>query len=176
MCGSPDLGKLIDPQYSSQSQGPLIVLIGKTGFVRLRLQFLASTLVIIVNGDPVSIKAVGLGESGNSRPIPLPYSISSTYLATENRIQGPGSRGSNGFQGKLNLAMLHHEVHRFRFPDLLYEKVPVNAESPNSSQEGVFVLIEKTRQDRLVSNHDELPKVGLDPLLVVISKYSQLGL
>ena len=66
MRGSPEPGKLSEPQYSSHSQSPFSVLIGNDGLVRKRLLLLASTLLIMVNGDPVSIKAVGTAGSGYS--------------------------------------------------------------------------------------------------------------
>jgi hypothetical protein len=137
-----------------------MVLNRKTGFVRLRLQFLASTLVMIVKGDPVSIKAVGFGGSAYSRPILLPYSMSSANLVTENRMHGPGSSGSNGFQGKLNVAMLKHEIHWFRLPNLLDEKVAVLSKFSHACDEGIFVGVEEVRQNGAAADHDEFPEMG----------------
>jgi hypothetical protein len=56
---------------------------------------------MIVNGDPVSIRAVGIGVREYSRPIPSPASMSSKNLVTENLMHGPGSGGSKGFHGIL---------------------------------------------------------------------------
>jgi hypothetical protein len=153
-----------------------MVLIGKAGSVSMRLQVLASTRLMIVKGDPVSINAVGTGGFGNSNPICSPSLMSSTNRDTANLMQAPGLAGSNGFQVNSYETMLRHEVNWLDLPNLLNQEVSVASKMANSRSERVFILVEELVEKSFVSNHNELSGMRLSPFPTMDLENSELGL
>src|SRR5579863_1816976 len=97
--GKSDSGKLIEQECSSQKCIPPIVRIGVPGLVIGSLRFFANTRLTIVKGEPLSRRAVIACGFGYSQPSARPASIVSAVAERITLISGPGSSGSNGFQG-----------------------------------------------------------------------------
>jgi len=152
-----------------------MVRIGTFLFVNFNFRFRANTLFTIVNGDPVSRRAVIGSGSGYSKPISPPSRISSSVGMMMTLMQGPGSSGSKGFQADLTRGILCDEVNRLCLPDLLDQEISPDAEPRQTRLECVGVFIKKA-EDCFVLNYRKPPSVGSRPLLAVLLKHPQFSL